>query len=56
MPAAALQFPLRQDDVLTVVAGSRTVAELGANLGHVQAAIPEAFWQELAHQGLMPPG
>ena len=56
LPAAALQFPLRQAEVLTVVAGSRTVAELEANLGHVQAAIPKAFWQELAHQGLMPRG
>ncbi len=54
LPAAALQFPLRQNVVLSVVAGSRDVAELSANLGHVQAAIPEAFWQELAHQDLMP--
>jgi len=55
LPAAALQFPLRQDVVLAVVAGSRDEAELDANLGHITAEIPADFWRELVHQGLMPP-
>lgn len=56
LPAAALQFPLRSDVVLAVVAGSRTASEVRANLAHVTSAIPADFWAELAHQGLMPPG
>jgi D-threo-aldose 1-dehydrogenase len=56
LPAAALQFPLRSDVVLAVVAGSRTPAEVTANIAHVTSDIPAAFWAELAHQGLMPPG
>ncbi len=56
LPAAALQFPLRSDVVLAVVAGSRTADEVRANLAHVTSAIPADFWTELAHQGLMPPG
>jgi D-threo-aldose 1-dehydrogenase len=56
LAAAALQFPLREAPILSVVGGSRDPAELKANLAHVQAPIPEAFWAELAHHGFMPQG
>lgn len=54
LPAAALQFPLRHQAVLSVVAGSRTPDELAANVAHVTRPIAADFWAELAHEGLIP--
>ncbi|MEO8754970.1 MAG: aldo/keto reductase [Casimicrobiaceae bacterium] len=51
--AAALQFPLAHPVVASVVTGMRSPAEAAANLGHVRAAIPVAFWDELRHEGLI---
>jgi hypothetical protein len=31
----------------------RSAAEVDANLAHVAAAIPSAFWDELKHEGLV---
>ncbi|MBK7474100.1 MAG: aldo/keto reductase [Betaproteobacteria bacterium] len=51
--AAALQFPLGHPAIASVVTGMRDRAEAAANLAHVRAAIPVAFWAELKHEGLI---
>ena len=51
--AAALQFPLAHPAIASVVTGMRDRAEAVANLAHVRAAIPAAFWAELKHEGLI---
>lgn len=51
--AAALQFPLSHPGIATVIPGARDVAEVAENLALMQAPIPEAFWQELRHEGLI---
>lgn len=53
LAAAALQFPLRQRAITSVVTGMRDAGEARANLGHLKAAIPGAFWDELAREGLI---
>jgi D-threo-aldose 1-dehydrogenase len=55
LAAAALQFPLGHPAVASVVAGMRSAAEVEANLAHVAAPIPTAFWEELKHEGLIAP-
>lgn len=45
--AAALQFPLRQRAITSVVTGMRDPDEARANLAHVAAPIPAAFWREM---------
>lgn len=51
---AALQFPLRHPAVASVLAGHRTAAEIDRNVAGMQAPIPEGYWDELAHVGLLP--
>jgi D-threo-aldose 1-dehydrogenase len=53
LAAAALQFPLAHPAVASVVTGMRRVDEARANLAHLRAPIPAAFWQELRHEGLI---
>ena len=55
LAAAALQFPLHHRAVASVVTGMRSVDEAKANIAHMRAAIPAAFWQELKHDGLIAP-
>jgi D-threo-aldose 1-dehydrogenase len=55
LAAAALQFPLAHPAVASVVTGMRSVREVEANLAHVRAPIPDAFWDELRHDGLIAP-
>jgi D-threo-aldose 1-dehydrogenase len=55
LAAAALQFPLHHPAVASVVTGMRSVDEATANIAHLRAAIPAAFWQELKHEGLVAP-
>lgn len=45
--AAALQFPLRQDVVKSVIAGPKTTHELDEILNWSNAQIPDEFWQGL---------
>ena len=62
LAAAALQFPLAQPAVASVVTGMRRPVEVEANLAHCRAAIPAGFWDELKHEQLIdveapvPPG
>jgi len=53
LAAAALQFPLAHPAVASVVTGMRSAAEVRANLEHVRAPIPTAFWNELKHERLI---
>jgi D-threo-aldose 1-dehydrogenase len=52
LPEAALQFPLREPVVRSVVVGGATPAHLRENARRLEARIPEALWHELAAEGL----
>ncbi len=47
LPAAALQFPLRQPGVVGVVAGHQRPGEVAANLALLATEIPEGLWAAL---------
>ena len=47
LPEAALQFPLREPAVRSVVVGAATAEQVRENARRMQAAIPEALWAEL---------
>jgi D-threo-aldose 1-dehydrogenase len=53
LPAAALQYTLRDPLVATVVVGGSTPEQLRQNADRMQADIPEEFWQRLATEGLI---
>jgi D-threo-aldose 1-dehydrogenase len=53
LPAAALQYTLRDPLVATVVVGSSTAEQLQQNVDRLAAAIPSGFWQRLASDGLI---
>ena len=52
--AAALQFVLANPSIATVLIGPRSIAELDANLAAARFPIPDAFWQVLGDDGLIP--
>jgi D-threo-aldose 1-dehydrogenase len=54
LPAAALQFPLREPDVRSVVLGAESADQLRETVRRAHAAIPEPLWDALAGQGLVP--
>jgi D-threo-aldose 1-dehydrogenase len=54
LPAAALQYSLRDDVVRTVVVGSADPAEMRENAERMAAPIPGALWAELEARGLIP--
>lgn len=54
LPAAAVQFPLRSDVVRSVVVGGSRPAQLRQNAQFAAVDIPEALWEELAAEGLIP--
>jgi D-threo-aldose 1-dehydrogenase len=47
LAAAALQFPLRQPMITSVVVGMRSRAEVLQNAAWMKEKIDEAFWNEL---------
>jgi D-threo-aldose 1-dehydrogenase len=53
LPEAALQFPLREPAVWSVVVGGATPAHVRENARRMRAEIPEALWAELAAEGLV---
>jgi D-threo-aldose 1-dehydrogenase len=55
LPAAALQFALAHPAVTAVIPGVTSRANITANIAHIQASIPTAFWDELKSQHLLPP-
>jgi D-threo-aldose 1-dehydrogenase len=54
LPAAALQYPLREESVCTVVVGAAAAGQVGENLRRLRSAIPDGLWQRLAAEGLVP--
>jgi D-threo-aldose 1-dehydrogenase len=54
LKAAALQFPLAHPAVVSIIPGSRSVAELDENARMVSFPIPAAFWQDIVDKGLLP--
>jgi D-threo-aldose 1-dehydrogenase len=54
LAAAALQFPLAHPAVATVLTGARSGAEFRDNVALLDLPIPEALWQELRANGLLP--
>ena len=53
LTAAAIQFPLRHPAVTCVLTGSRSVAELNANIKDFDQTIPDAAWKALEDAGLI---
>jgi len=51
--AAALQFPLSQPMITTVIPGARDVAEVEENLRLMTHPVPYALWLELRQAGLI---
>ncbi len=56
LPAAALQFPLANPVVASVIPGARTPAEAASHWEMLAAKIPAAFWAELRERKLLHPG
>ena len=50
---AAFQFPLMNPNVVSVIPGGQTVAQMESNLRAAAASIPPALWADLKAQGLM---
>jgi D-threo-aldose 1-dehydrogenase len=53
LPQAAIQFPLRHPQVISVVPGIRTQEQAAVAANYLQNPIPEAFWTELKTQELV---
>ncbi len=53
LAAAALQFPLANDLITSVIPGPRNKAEFQQNLAWFNAPIPSEFWSELQAKGLL---
>ncbi len=51
---AAFQFPLRHPAVVSVIPGGQGLAEMTSNITASAARIPEALWQALSAEGLIP--
>jgi D-threo-aldose 1-dehydrogenase len=56
LQAAALQFPLHNPLVASIIPGARSIAEVKANLDFVQQPIPVDFWAELKAEQLINQG
>lgn len=54
LPAAAIQYPLRSSVVQSVVVGSSRPEQVRQNADLAVAEIPEAFWDDLTADGLIP--
>jgi D-threo-aldose 1-dehydrogenase len=53
LQAAALQFPLHNPLVASIIPGARSITEVKANLGFLQQPIPVEFWAELKAERLI---
>lgn len=53
LPHAALQFPLRHPQVISVVAGARTEDQVGLSVSYLQQKIPSRLWHTLKEEGLI---
>ena len=55
LPDAAVQFPLRDPAVASVVVGTRTAAHVASLLARFNAAVPDELWTDLVRAGLLHP-
>ncbi|MCC2955274.1 aldo/keto reductase [Massilia sp. IC2-477] len=55
LAAAALQFGAAHPVVSATIPGASSTQHLGRNAVQMALQIPAAFWQELVHEGLLPP-
>lgn len=53
LPAAALQFPLREETVRAVVVGAASPAQVRENVTRMRAHVPEELWAELVRDRLV---
>ncbi|HWJ74825.1 MAG TPA: aldo/keto reductase [Kaistia sp.] len=53
LAAAAIQFPLAHPAVSAMVPGAVRPQEVRANVELIETPIPDAFWAELKHEGLL---
>ena len=53
LAAAALQFPLAHPQVVSVIPGANSPAQVKENLGHMLHEIPRDMWAELKQEGLL---
>jgi D-threo-aldose 1-dehydrogenase len=53
MPAAALQFPLANDVVASVIPGPRSAEELNQILDWWRVKIPASLWSDLKNEGVL---
>jgi D-threo-aldose 1-dehydrogenase len=54
LPTAALQYTLREESVRSVVVGGSTPEQIRQNAQRMREVVPEALWETLAAQGLIP--
>lgn len=54
LKAAAYQFPLKHPAVTSVLTGARSKEELQENIDMFGVSIPDDFWAECVHEGLIP--
>jgi D-threo-aldose 1-dehydrogenase len=54
LPAAALQYPLLDPVVVSVVVGGSSAGQLRQNAGRSAVPIPDELWRRLAESGLAP--
>lgn len=54
LAAAAIQYPLLDRRVASVVVGADSPDQVRQNLGRLQAPVPSELWDDLAEQGLVP--
>jgi D-threo-aldose 1-dehydrogenase len=55
LPDAALQFPLANPVIASVIPGARTAEEAASHWRTLRTPIPWAFWQALRERGLLHP-
>lgn len=53
LPAAALQFPVAERSVASVVPGARTMDEVRQNVAYFEASIPPELWNALKNDGIL---
>jgi D-threo-aldose 1-dehydrogenase len=54
LPQAAVSFPFRHPAVVSVLLGVRSAAEMSANATAFSAPVPDALWDDLRTEGLLP--
>ncbi|RWR18222.1 aldo/keto reductase [Microbacterium enclense] len=53
LPSAAIAYPLRRDEVVSVVVGIRTAAQAESTVERYRARVPEEMWRELTATGVV---